>query len=96
MLEPSGDLDLAVETVGTEAMGQLGQEHFQRDRSLVLDVLGQIDRGHTAAAQLAVEQVAIAESLGELSRKIGQKWLDCGEREVPRICSPRPPGASDY
>jgi hypothetical protein len=65
MGEPSGELDLAEEAVGTEDGGQLGPKDLEGDRAVVLEVLGEIDRGHAAAAQLALERVAIGEGRGQ-------------------------------
>ncbi len=35
---------------------------------------------HALAPELALEQVAVAETLDELGRDPGQEWLDYGER----------------
>jgi hypothetical protein len=40
---------------------QLGMEDLQGDRTVVPDVAGQVDRGHAAAAELALEYVAVGQ-----------------------------------
>jgi hypothetical protein len=57
VLEPGGELDLALEAVVAEADGELGMEHLERHRPVVPQVLRKIDRGHTAAPELALERV---------------------------------------
>ena len=61
MLQAGGELDLAQEPLGAERRGELGMEHLEGDRAVVLEVLGQVDRRHAAAAELALERVAIGE-----------------------------------
>ncbi len=63
MLEPGGDLDLAEEPLGPERGGQLGPQHLHRDLAVVLDVLGEVHGGHAALPELALEPVAVAESV---------------------------------
>ena len=67
VLEPGGEADLALEPVGAERGGQLGVQHLERDRAVVLEVLGQVDRGHAAAPELAVERVAVGQALPQSS-----------------------------
>ena len=62
MLQPGGELDLALEPLGAERGGELGVEHLERDRPVVPQVLGQVDRGHAAPAELALEPVAIRQA----------------------------------
>ena len=50
--------------------GQLGMEHLERDRPVVLEVAGEVDRGHAAAAELALEQVAAAQPFLELRAQV--------------------------
>ena len=59
MLEPGGEPDLALEALGAERGGELGMEHLERDRAVVPEVLGEVDRGHAPAAELALERVAV-------------------------------------
>ena len=54
VLEVGGDLDLAEEALAAEDGGELGVEDLDGDLAAVLQVFGEIDRGHAALAQLAV------------------------------------------
>jgi hypothetical protein len=62
MLQPGGQPDLPLEPLGAQRRGQLGQEDFQRDRPVVPEVLGQVDRGHAPAAELALDRVSSLQS----------------------------------
>ena len=50
---------------GPSACSQLGVQHLERDRPVVLQVAGEVDRGHAAAAELALDAVAVAERVGQ-------------------------------
>ena len=94
MLEPRGELDLAQEPLGTEGGGELGLEHLEGDRPVVLEVAGEIDRGHAAAPELALEHVAVAQGVGEERRGDcghgGARWGDTGMCSVGRANASRP------
>ena len=60
MLEPSGRADLAQEALGPERVSQLRMQDLEGHRSVVLEVPGEVDGGHAAAAELALECVAVA------------------------------------
>jgi len=53
MLQPGAELDLAEEAIGPEGLGQLRMEHLQGDRTLVTEVMRQVDHVHPTAAELA-------------------------------------------
>jgi hypothetical protein len=38
--------------------GELRLEDLKGDRAIVLEIVGEIDRGHSAAAELALDRVA--------------------------------------
>ena len=61
VVEAGGDPDLVEEPLGTEHGGQLGPQHLERDLAVVLEILGEIDRGHPALTQLALDPVAVDE-----------------------------------
>ncbi len=61
MLEVGGDLDLGEEPVAADDGTQFGVEDLDGDLAGVLQVLGEIDGGHAALAQLALEAVAVGE-----------------------------------
>ena len=55
MLQVGGDPDLRQEPLGAEDGGELGAEDFDGDLAVVLQVVGEVDGGHAAAAELALE-----------------------------------------
>ena len=71
MLQPGGEADLPLEPLGAEAGGQVQMEHLERDRPVVPEVLRQPDRGHAAAAELALEGVAVPQSRAQCCYRIG-------------------------
>ncbi len=65
MLQTSGDPDLALESLGAERGGQVRAEHLEGDEAIVAEVPGEVDRRHAAAAELALEEIAVAQGVGE-------------------------------
>ena len=63
MVEPGGEPDLPDEPLGAQRVRQLGMEDLQGDRTVVPEIAGEIDRGHAATAELALEHVAVAEGV---------------------------------
>ena len=61
MLQPRGEHDFALEPLGAERGGDLGVEHLERHRPIVLEVVGEEDRGHPATAKLSLDTVAVTE-----------------------------------
>jgi hypothetical protein len=61
MPEIGGRLDLPKKPVRAERRGELRPEHLHRDHTPVPKVLGQIDGGHAARAELALDAVAVGE-----------------------------------
>ena len=65
MLQVGDGLDLAQEPLGADHRGELGAQDLDGDLAVVLEVLGQVHRGHAALAQLALDAVAVGERGGE-------------------------------
>ena len=72
MLEPGTEPDLPEEARRTQRGGELGMHDLERDRAVVLQVVGEPDRGHAAAAELAVERVAVGQRVAKQSFGSGQ------------------------
>ncbi len=55
MVEPRGDLDLAQEPLGPQGLRQLGAQHFERDATVVLEIVRDVKPGSfpQAAQQIA-------------------------------------------
>ena len=87
MLEPRGDADLAQEALGPERVSQLGMQDLERHRPVVPEVPGEIDRGHAAAAELALDHVAVGQRGLEAGSDLGQ--VDGPTRSYPLRVAPR-------
>ena len=59
MIQPRRDLDLAQEALAADRRGNLRLQDLDRDLPPVLDVVGQVDGGHAAGADLGLDAVAI-------------------------------------
>ena len=71
MGEPRGDPDLAAEALGAEQRAQLGSEHLDRHLAVMPEVVREVDRGHAAPAELALDGVAARQRGAELFQLIG-------------------------
>ena len=78
MLEPGGDADLAGEAVRAEGRGELGAEHLDGDLAVVLEVVGQVDGGHPALSEFALDPVSRAEGTLKLVAQVAGR----GSRRV--------------
>jgi hypothetical protein len=58
---PCGEPDLAQEALGPDRVRQLGVQHLEGDLALVLEVASEMDGGHAAAPELALDAVAIGQ-----------------------------------
>ena len=65
MIESSGDSDLAQKPVGAKRGRELGVKDLERDDAIVLGVLREIDRGHSATPQLAIDGVGRRKDLAD-------------------------------
>ncbi len=61
MLQVGGHLDLVQEAFGAEHGGQLGVQHLDGDLAVVLDVVREVDGGHAAGAEFALDAIAVRE-----------------------------------
>ena len=61
MAQAGDDLDFPQEALRAHGRRELGTQHFHRHGPVVLQVLREIDDGHTARADLSLESVAILE-----------------------------------
>src|SRR5438093_12281858 len=96
MLQPSGEADLPLESLGAQDLAQLRVEHFEGDGTVVLQVAGEIDRGHPPAPELALECVAAAQPALKLRLQVGHRAWDEGTRDGPEnlvLYDTRPRGA---
>ena len=74
MLERGDSLDLAQEPLGPDDGGELGAQDLDRDLAVVLQVLGQVDRGHAALAELPLDAVMLGERSLQSGCRLGHVW----------------------
>ena len=89
MLEVGRGLDLGEESLGSDYGGQLWSENLEGHLPIVPHIVGEIDGGHAALAQLPLDAVAVGEGGRE---SLG--WMVNGfAASTPRTsCPPRPAG----
>ena len=85
MLQVGGDLDLGEEAVAADDGGELGVQDLDGDLAAVLQVFGEVDGGHPALAQLALEAIAVGEGGGEAGGRYGHVRLSIGGRFSQRF-----------
>jgi hypothetical protein len=71
--QPGGDPDLLEESLRSERGGQLGPQDLEGDGPVVPQVVGEVYRGHAAAAELALDAVAIGQGGREEVGCVGQR-----------------------
>ena len=60
--EPCRDFDFPYEALGSDSRPQFGAEHFECDLAVMLQVLGKVNDGHAAGANLAFNCVSVGKS----------------------------------
>ena len=102
MLQARGGADLSEKAFAAEDRAEVWVEHLHGDATVVLDVVRQIDGRHPAAADLAVDAIAVGESGGKTidhARGAGKdgRRLRREYTESERLCAngPEPPPAGN-
>ena len=75
VLEVGGELDLGQEPLGADHGGELGAQQLERHLAVVLEVLGEVDGGHAAGADLTFDPVAVGEGYLEAALELGHVLL---------------------
>ena len=70
MVEPGRRADLAEKAVGADCGSKLRVEDLKRDRAVVLEVLGEVDRGHAPAPELALDAVPVRQGRRQLQKHV--------------------------
>ena len=73
VLQVGGGLDLAQEPFGADHGGEFGAEDLYRDVAVVFEITREIDRGHAALPELALDGVAVCEGSGESGGKLAHE-----------------------
>ena len=68
---PGGEVDLAEEALAAERLAEVAAENLEGHVAAVAEVAGEVDGGHSARANLALETVAVGERGGEAGRRGG-------------------------
>ena len=71
MLQVGGGLDLGQEPLRAEDRRELGPEHLERDLPVVPQVVREVDRGHAALPDLALEAVPVGERGRQVRERLG-------------------------
>ena len=61
VLQGGGGADLGVESRGADLRADVGAKDLDGDAAVVAEVVGEVDRGHAASADLALDAVAGAQ-----------------------------------
>jgi len=61
MTQPRGDPDFLQEPIASDHGREFRPQDLDRDLTIVLEVVGQVDCGHAALSQLPLEAVAVGE-----------------------------------
>jgi hypothetical protein len=82
MSELCRDLDLLQEPVGAEHGGELGLQYLDRDLTVVLEVLGEVNCGHPAARKLTLDRVAVGEGGVQTGEKVVRSRSPGGDGSI--------------
>jgi hypothetical protein len=83
VVETRGEPDLPNEPFRAQHLRQLRMEDLESYRTVVPKIAGQVDGGHAAAAELALEDGAVGQ--GGLERFFGLGQRDLSERGSSRL-----------
>ncbi len=65
MLQPRRGADFAQEPLGAQRRAEIGVQDLDGHVALVLEVVREVDGGHAAGAELALDAVAVGQGGGE-------------------------------
>ena len=65
MLQICRDLDVAQESFGAQHFAEPGLQHFDGDITIVLDVVREIQGGHAAGTEFALDAIAVGQGGSE-------------------------------
>ena len=88
VLQVGRELDLGQEPLGADDRGELGPKHLERHPPVVADVLGEVDGGHPAGADLPVEAIAVRQGRLEPAEELGHgsfRYWGCSKMVAPGV-----------
>ena len=65
MLQSRRSADLAQEALGAQRRAEVGMQHLDGNVALMLEVVGQIHRGHAAGAEFTLDAISVGERCSE-------------------------------
>ena len=83
MLQVRRDSDLGQEPLDADDRAELRVEHLERDVAIVPEIAREVDGGHSARADLALDDIAIGEPAKEL---FSQLWHSANVTPTCRAC----------
>jgi hypothetical protein len=69
VLQAGDNFDFPKEAVGSERADYFRPKHLDRDLARMLQVPGEVDRGHAAATQLALDRIAVGEARAQQGQR---------------------------
>ena len=75
VLQAGGDADLAEEAVRTQGRCELGVDNLERDGAVVAKVAREVNRGHAAPPELALDRVAVGQGGSKVVEGVGQQII---------------------
>ena len=88
MIQARDDVDLAQKSIRADRRGELRVQNLQRDVPMVFHVVGEIDRRHAAAADLALDAIASGQRALETAEGVVHVRPLLRMRRVSRGSSP--------
>src|SRR5262249_2660149 len=84
VLQIGDGLDLAEEALRPDDRGEFGAQHFDRYLAVVLEIVGQVDRRHTALTELPLEAIAIGQGGYQRFRDGSHRGTKMGSQVIIR------------
>jgi hypothetical protein len=73
VMEPCRDFDLPKKSLRAKGLGEVGLEDFDGDGAAVLQIFGEVDRGHAAPTEFTVEVVTLGQRELKAASPIGHQ-----------------------
>ena len=77
MGELGGEPDFAEKPIGADRLRDIGPQNLEGDIAIVAKVVGEVDRGHPAAAELTFYRIGLCERRLELGAEVGRHAPIC-------------------
>ncbi len=88
MVQPGGEPDLPEEALGAEHLGEALLQHLERDHPVVPAVAREVDHGHSAVTDLALDRIAAGKGVLQSVEQVKHRVI----REVGHVTISSDPG----